>query len=179
MVGNLNPLLLQALAASRSGESSPQASLLSQFEGQDPAIALLTQYLTQQSHSDAEDDASDHTSEAESNAYLEELKLAHQRNKELVRVVRFLRQQLDVMTTELDEMRDRTDVLAQALGACYLCWGEDRDCDVCRGQGYPGAFAPDPDMYRQYVVPVMRHLKQGADSGSHHHHHQGDHHVYQ
>ena len=67
-----------------------------------------------------------------------------------------LRSRFDAMQDELDELRERQDRLAAALGACAECWGEDLECEVCGGTGTPGAFVPDPRLYRALVSPACR-----------------------
>lgn len=39
---------------------------------------------------------------------------------------------------------ERLGLLAAALGACGLCWGDDDLCPSCRGRGAPGMVRPDP-----------------------------------
>jgi hypothetical protein len=63
---------------------------------------------------------------------------------------------------ELDELRTRNDNLAAALGACYLCWGENVNCPECHGHGRPGSTQPDRDSFVEWVVPVLRRLRSGA-----------------
>ncbi len=45
---------------------------------------------------------------------------------------------------ELEELRERNEALAAALGACFACWGTDIFCTHCGGEGRPGAAAPEP-----------------------------------
>jgi hypothetical protein len=67
-----------------------------------------------------------------------------------------LRGRMDAMRDELEELRERQDRLAAALGACADCWGEDPECEVCGGMGAPGSFVPDPRLYRTLVSPACR-----------------------
>jgi hypothetical protein len=64
---------------------------------------------------------------------------------------------------ELEELRRRNDQLAAALGACYLCWGEDPACPICGGLGAAGAAAPDPRYFALYVVPALNRLRRRPD----------------
>jgi hypothetical protein len=70
-----------------------------------------------------------------------------------------LRQQAESMFAELSQLRERNDVLAWALGACGLCWGEDEQCRACRGRGRPGFAIPDRQKFAQYVLPAARMLQ--------------------
>lgn len=62
------------------------------------------------------------------------------------------------METELDLLRRRNDGLAAALGACYLCFGEDPGCARCAGRGRPGARRPEGASFRRYVQPLLQRL---------------------
>lgn len=60
------------------------------------------------------------------------------------------------MYAELECLRARNDLLADALGACPRCWGEDQRCPHCRGRGVPGGRRPDKPAFEQFVVPAVR-----------------------
>lgn len=75
-----------------------------------------------------------------------------ERAREVARVMK-------AMYAELELLRERNDVLAVALGACHLCFGRDPGCAECGGAGGPGASAPDPGAFRDYVVPAVRRVR--------------------
>lgn len=60
---------------------------------------------------------------------------------------------------ERDELRRRNAVLAAALGACELCWGDDATCPSCGGNGAPGGSAVDAELFARYVRPAVLSLK--------------------
>jgi hypothetical protein len=62
------------------------------------------------------------------------------------------------MSAELDALRARNDMLATALGACHLCWGEDSACSYCGGAGCVGGFVIDAGFFEQVVGPALRQL---------------------
>lgn len=70
-----------------------------------------------------------------------------------------LRRRTDTLLAELRKQRERNDLLAQALGACCMCWGENQECRYCRGQGRPGFCLPDEALVVEYVVPAIRTLR--------------------
>jgi hypothetical protein len=67
------------------------------------------------------------------------------------------RETADLLTRLYDEvelLRARSDRLADALGACRRCFGEDALCPVCHGRGTPGGRAPDPVLFAELVAPA-------------------------
>lgn len=56
-------------------------------------------------------------------------------------------------------LMDRIEILAYALGACPECWGDDGQCEVCKGQGRPGRYIPEKEAFDQYVLPVLKSLR--------------------
>src|SRR5690348_15554676 len=42
------------------------------------------------------------------------------------------------------------DQLAEAVGACPQCWGEDLTCTYCGGRGKPGYFQPNQQYFDTY-----------------------------
>lgn len=125
-----------AAAASATGISE----LVNQMIGSDPRHQLMKQYLSQRQAIPQES----HTQEAEkSNS-----RAVQQRPKEI-----------KTLTLELRDLQERNDSLAAALGACYLCWGENPTCSHCRGRGRPGYVTPDKELFIEWVAPAVRTLK--------------------
>ena len=73
--------------------------------------------------------------------------------------MRELRCQVESMFAELKTLRERTDALASALGACCLCWGQDPECRFCHGRGTPGFALPDESLLAELVLPAIRILQ--------------------
>jgi hypothetical protein len=67
---------------------------------------------------------------------------------------------------ELADLREANDTVAAALGACPICWGGDRSCDVCRGRGRAGFRPPDPDLFDELVVPAVQRARAMVRTGS-------------
>jgi hypothetical protein len=63
------------------------------------------------------------------------------------------------LEAEVDALRGRNDALAAALGACHLCFGDDRGCEVCHGTGLPGWRPPEGNAFRRYVLPALRRVR--------------------
>lgn len=70
-----------------------------------------------------------------------------------------LREQIQSLQVEMKAVRERCDLLASALGACCLCWGQDPVCRACRGRGKPGFAIPDEAPFEEFVVPAIRVLR--------------------
>lgn len=171
MAANLQPLLLEALAsrASSAPDSALQAALsadtasqtgaalptlqelLNQLETTNPTLGLIAKYLTAL-----------RTAESESVIEMEpEPELETRQTQDallLAQAVERLKGQINNLRAELHQLRERNDTLATALGACYLCWGEDADCPVCRGSGRPGSGFLDNDSFRQWVAPTLKRM---------------------
>ena len=127
------------------------AELIANMENVDPNTLLLLQNLIKQREQVSEED------DIDKEVYLEEGGLEEQQtqDKDTKHLVQLARE----MYRELSGLRRRNDELADALGACYLCWGEDKSCSECHGRGQPGFAAPDREMFQYYVKPVIIRLK--------------------
>jgi len=156
---DINPLLLQALTASGSGNGlSAKDLLLSQMDESDPTTSLLVNLLAQQQPAAIADDP-----EPDPELELERLQAearAKARAEERAKALRHLRKTIDMLYAELEDLRARNDALAAAVGACHLCWGEDAACLECGGRGSAGFFAIDHALFRQLVVPAVHRYKQ-------------------
>jgi hypothetical protein len=64
------------------------------------------------------------------------------------------------MYSELKVMRGRNRRLAEALGACHFCWGDDQSCEYCSGDGGIGAFQINPKVFTEVVGPAMQQVRQ-------------------
>lgn len=73
--------------------------------------------------------------------------------------IELLTQRADSMLAELKLLRERNDLLAAAVGACCLCWGQDLGCRSCRGRGGPGFCMPDEALFGEYLVPAIQTLR--------------------
>jgi hypothetical protein len=176
---NLNPLLLEALrsrlgptadptlqavlSGSAEGATLPtQEEMLSQLESTNPTMGLIAKYLasrqTPESETNSEDEAEGEEA-VEAPLTEENRLLAFEQSLRLAQVVQRLHGQVKKMRAELDQLREINDTLAAALGACYLCWGEDTRCTVCHGTGRPGSFMPDKRLFALCVVPALRTLQ--------------------
>ena len=64
------------------------------------------------------------------------------------------------------ELRDQYLRIAEALGACARCWGEDARCRDCGGAGTSGFFEPDRELFLCYVLPAVRRVRAQSDARS-------------
>ena len=70
--------------------------------------------------------------------------------------LRRVRAQQERLRAAYVSLRGRSEQLAAAVGACATCWGEKPACRHCRGEGTPGAFMPDWELFAQYIMPAVR-----------------------
>ncbi len=63
---------------------------------------------------------------------------------------------INSLREELEEEVEFTQDLAEALGACPECFGEDEMCDNCDGEGIPGFFVPDFVQYNRFISPANK-----------------------
>ena len=133
------------LAGSDSGApaESPQ-EVLGQLAGGDRRWQLVAKMLEQREvAADPERESVAEDQDEQPNH-----RLRHARRSALRRLV-----------AELDILRRRNDVLADALGACPDCWGADLACDTCGGAGRPGSELPDPHLFAAWVAPAVRRVR--------------------
>lgn len=73
---------------------------------------------------------------------------------------------------ELEELRHRNEALAHALGACPNCWGETEECEDCAGEGSPGTYDLDHELFEAVVMPAVarREGSRRPDAGNTQHH---------
>ena len=141
-------MLLESYASGSQGGVGVEQLLAQMGEG-DPRVGLVTKYLA--SRREAEE------AEAEEAAAAEAQAAAAEAEKQAA--MRTLQRMARSMYAELEELRGRNDMLAAALGACYLCWGENALCEVCGGAGAPGSTPPDAELFAALVVPAARRMQ--------------------
>jgi hypothetical protein len=150
--GNSNPMLTDMLARMRSSSDGGQLSpeLLAQLGNTNPTAALLAKHL-------AESRANGAASKAVIDVEAEEVPT--QGDADSADAMGELRERVESMFAELNAVRERLDLLASALGACSVCWGEDGQCRICRGRGRPGFAIPDETLFEEFVLPAIRTLR--------------------
>jgi len=150
-------LLLENLAAGAQPGGAEMQGLLAQLGETDPRVGLIARYFEQQRAAEAaaaDEEAKDDEEENEPQ------RARSKRSAERREAVRSLQRLARSMYEELEVLRERNDTLAAALGACYLCWGEDFECEVCGGAGAPGTLPPDWALFSTLVAPAARRLRQ-------------------
>jgi hypothetical protein len=153
-----NTALTDALARLRNGsEAGSQLSvqeLIAQLAQDNPMLGILAQHMAERKSVVAETDPA----EIDGNSFeVEPLTdgLENQPAKVYAELDQ-LQARLQSVQNELSALRDREDILAEALGACCLCWGEDAQCRACRGRGRPGFSMPDEELFGEFVLPAVR-----------------------
>lgn len=127
--------LLQQLAAAQGMGDGLQGLLAA--EQLDPRTRMIAQLLMSRRAEEQDDDAPPARS------------APTDRERRMAR-------KLKVMRAEIERLRDLQEALADALGACPDCFGDDADCRECAGHGVPGSAEPDRELFQRVVVPAMR-----------------------
>jgi|HubBroStandDraft_6_1064221.scaffolds.fasta_scaffold577569_1 hypothetical protein len=165
-VADNNTALTDMLARMRNGsEAGSQPNMqevIAQMAQDNPVLGLLAQQMAERRSVVAEvapvevetdgiemDAGTHETEDGAQNVFATAYASA---NAEVVQ----LRERLQWAQNEVSALRDREDILAEALGACCLCWGEDNQCRACRGRGRPGFAMPDEEAFGELVLPAVR-----------------------
>ncbi len=166
MSADIQSLLLDALASPGGTGALPNAQdLLTRLGEANPTMRLIAQFLAQRQAQELEnEEPTEDELDAEFPQHSSEPDEAEVRSGEMSRASRQLRQKVESMYRELAELRDRNDALAAAFGACYLCWGDDPECEICNGQGRAGSAIPDKKLFTQFAVPAARRLQRGENA---------------
>ncbi|MBA2590973.1 MAG: hypothetical protein H0U97_01425 [Gammaproteobacteria bacterium] len=163
-----DPMLSALIGAlSGTGGVDPLALLRTQLDGQagqNPQAAQILRLLEQRRQQQDSEPQEEVILSPEDAAYPEHEAQAEQARKERARAARELRDTMKRLYAELEALRTRNDALAAAVGACYLCFGDDPLCEECGGRGVPGSLAPEPAAFRKYVHPAL-HRAQAAEAG--------------
>lgn len=161
MNDDMQAVLLQALA-SGGGSESPvtPAALLAQLGDADPTVALLMNAMLQRQ-------SVQQPQAVEQEPWPGEGGLAVETSQSERRLLR----RLEHLAAELHVLQARNDAVSAALGACYVCWGDDPACEVCGGRGSPGFFDPDESLFAELIAPAVdrpgrRHAPARSDPGA-------------
>lgn len=161
MANDMYRLLLESLAsggAGLNGNFGKIQELLAQGDHRDQITNLITQYLAnKQALAQIESEEEDPDLLLDS-AEQQSMNAPDAREEKKERTLR-LREKFRQMRSELLALRERNDLLAEALGACYLCWGEYPDCQECQGRGTPGSRPPNRELFKQWVSPALSRLQ--------------------
>lgn len=131
-------------------------SLLGQIEASRPdltdSLSLIRQFQKQKKD-DSDNDGTDTDTDSARVKELEAI-LGKQRN-----INRNLLQKYQQLEDNYQALIEHLDQLAEAVGACPQCWGEDVNCNYCKGRGKPGHFPPGQQYFDLYIKPVIIKLK--------------------
>lgn len=122
----------------------PMSLLMSQLTNNNPQAAMMIRMMEERERNRAAEQAE------------EEQAAAAEAAAERERDFNELRETVERACSELDVLRERNDILADALGACAQCFGADPLCETCHGRGAPGGRAPDPAGFRNFILPAVR-----------------------
>lgn len=155
-----NPVLGALIDALRGpGPMDPLALFQTQLDAQaqhDPQKAEILRLLVERRRQQQDGEPQEEAMPSEEETNSEHETPADETREERSRHARELHDTVNKIYAEVEVLRARSDTLAAALGACYLCFGDDPLCEECGGRGVPGSLAPEPAAFRKYVSPAVR-----------------------
>src|SRR5215208_2849276 len=159
-----NKVLENLMSESGGNSAAALQALLPQMNSADPQIQLLMTLLARRQAAREEQEAEEVAEGANYSSGPHEPDRArsfsgstslsgdeHQRYQR--------REKVRLLLGELEELWERNEMLAAALGACAQCWGGDPDCPGCQGRGAPGTEIPDAQLFAACVVPAARRVR--------------------
>ena len=146
MTEDINSKLLTTLLSPQPGNALQE--VLAEFGEKNPKMKPIINYLAHQQANNPDDERDVIETETDVPVKKKKRSFSH------------LRKIVNNMYMELEYLREKNDTLAAALGACYLCWGEDPECPECNGKGQPGYFVPEGNLFTVFVTPALRKFQQ-------------------
>jgi hypothetical protein len=155
--GAANPMISNLMARMQSSTDAANMNveeILAEQAQNNPMAAMLMKQIAEQK-ARAEEEKS-RTIDIEATAQVEQIE---EPVDNTLAALCELRENARVLQAELDSLRERSDALAAAVGACPLCWGHSLECRGCRGRGGPGFCVPDESLFEEFVLPAVRTLR--------------------
>jgi hypothetical protein len=56
---------------------------------------------------------------------------------------------------KMERLVKLSNSLADAVGSCKQCWGENSRCPVCGGEGFPGWRKINKRLFNLYILPAI------------------------
>jgi len=130
-------------------------AMLNQIKVDDPSIKQLIEQQFRDSHKKGKQ-------KELSKEIIRRLRI---QNKKLLEQVASLKEQIKHNRADRNQIMSKLNYLiklntslAGALGGCYSCWGEDPECIICSGEGYPGWRKINKRLFNLYVLPSLEKL---------------------
>jgi len=119
-------------------------NLLDQIGVTDPRIPVIAEFMKLQMDEKSDNQSSEKTSI---------------KKKKVMAIFSEIVRKNDELRSDNELLVAKFDIVASALGACPLCWGEDEACEKCQGKGRPGEYKPDIEAFRKFVLPVVKRIR--------------------
>ncbi len=139
----------------QGGDPVDLAQMMQGLASEDPRMAMLAKLIQAQRPEPSNDDVPDERDDLIAELS-ERLDAAEARLTKMTKIARQLHEANAAAN-------NRLSLLAAALGACGLCWGEDDNCPGCRGRGTVGMIRPDPALRAELFGELRR--AQGERNG--------------
>ncbi|NDJ16439.1 hypothetical protein [Myxacorys almedinensis] len=149
-MSDMNQILMNMLLSGQGGQANLEEMLNDNSDLDPMARMVLSQALSTSNAQKDEDHEIDLDDDDE----------APSRRRRAIKRLRSrftaMQQQIELLQQQIEELETHNDELAAALGACYLCWGQDSHCPECHGKGKPGTMALDWALFEEWVLPAVR-----------------------
>jgi hypothetical protein len=132
----MNEQLLQMMQTDPAGARRMLEAAVTERSASDPMLAMMMQMM---------------------NSRRSEEPPENRRRERVERV----RSHLGELRSALASAHGLLDDIADALGACDVCWGSDERCRECRGRGTPGWRMPDEELFAELVAPAVKRHAEG------------------
>jgi hypothetical protein len=160
---NLSPAALTMLMQGKQNPRALLSQMVAELAEDDPQLAMVGQYMLQASEEGNREDedvsAENDDTEPAGLAPLGRERLDESELLSLRDEIGAVQSELAEQSELLQDLLDRNDELAAALGACPRCWGENAECSSCHGSGIPGSMLPDKQCLTYYVAPALRRVR--------------------
>lgn len=98
------------------------------------------------------------TADPETRALMTQMMQARQQSGPKAPAVVPNQHRLETMDAHLKLTTTMLQYLADAMGACPMCWGRSPTCKMCGGNGAPGTRVPNQSEFIDLVEPVLARL---------------------
>jgi len=131
--------------------TNPMDALIDQMAGDNEQLKTFVQIMRQQQAEEEEalEEEIPYEEVVQDSTLKKALIKEQKKSRKFIQLFKMQQQELNFLDGISEE-------LAAALGACSSCWGQEDDCEYCRGNGIPGFYPPEKKAFNEWVSPALR-----------------------